>query len=338
MCFPEPSFFILFMTITPNISVIIPCNHGPHDLLKSIDAVCCQTVKPVEIILIDSSDGCGACPAELAALCEASGIELFYEYREQAFPGQARNIGLGLANAELIAFIDVQTIPRPNWLEASLTLFEKEDIVGVFGGCCFSTETSFERLVRDAFYGVLPRKTLPGSVFRQEVFVKVGQFIDEVRAGEDTEWMLRVALLNIPCCYPSSFLIDYVGLIGLDLNKLLRKWFRNYSASRDLPHLYPQKVFLWFILYPLVILIAYNWNYHLIGWHEHSSLYIHHVTKIATIVPPLGYLITRGILLPWRRGVSSSMLFPIRFIAIASLCFLADSVKALAFSTPNSKK
>jgi len=326
------------MASIPNISVIIPSNHDHHDLLKIIDAVCCQTVKPVEIILIDSSDESDTCPAEVGVLCEASGIEFLYESRAQALPGQARNIGLGLAKGELFAFIDVQTIPRPNWLEASLTLLDKEDVAGVFGGCSFSVETSFERLVRDAFYGVLPRKTLPGSVFRREVFVKAGQFIDRVRAGEDTEWMLRLDMLNIPCFYPQSIVVDYVGLIGIDLNKLLKKWYRNYIASRNLPHLYPQKVFLWFILYPLVIIIAYNWNYHLVSSHEHTLLYIHHITKIATVIPPLAYLITRGILLPSRRGVSFSRLFPIRFIAIACLCCIVDGVKALAFTIPRRKR
>ena len=326
------------MVTTPNISVIIPSNHSQHDLLKIIDAVCCQTVKPVEIILIDSSDGCGACPAKVAVLCEASGIKLFYESRVQAFPGQARNIGLGLCNGEVIAFIDVQTIPQPNWLEASLTLLENEGVMGIFGATSFSAETSFERLVRDAFYGILPRKTLPGSVFRREVFVKAGQFIDQVRAGEDTEWMLRLDLLNIPCFYPQSIVVDYVGLIGLDLNKLLKKWYRNYRASGILPYLYPQKLLLWIVLYPFIILIAYNWNYHLVSSHEHTLLYIHHITKIATVIPPLAYLITRGILLPSRRGVSFSRLFPIRFIAIACLCCIVDGVKALAFTIPRRKR
>ena len=326
------------MVTTPNISVIIPSNHSQHDLLKIIDAVCCQTVKPVEIILIDSSDGCGACPAKVAVLCKASGIELFYESRAQAFPGAARNIGLGLCNGEVIAFIDVQTIPQPNWLEASLTLLENEGVMGIFGATSFSAETSFERLARDAFFGVLPRKTLPGSVFRREVFVKTGHFIDQLRAGEDVEWMKRLNLLNISSFYVSSTLIDYIGLIGLDLSKLLKKWYRNYSAARNLPHLYPQKLFLWVVLYPLIIFIALSWNNLIANWRVDSPFYIGHVTKMAVILPPLFYVFIRGIILPLRRGVSFSRLFPIRFIAISSLCFLADTIKAIAFSIPQRKQ
>jgi hypothetical protein len=322
------------MTTTPNLSVIIPSNHGRHDLLKIVEAVCFQTVKPIEIVIVDSSEEGGACPTEITDLCAERGIELHYEYRAHSLPGEARNIGLEKADTELIAFIDVQTIPRPYWLEVSLNHLLKDGLSGVFGGTSFTAATSFERLVRDAFYGVLPRKTLPGSVFRREVFYKAGQFIDWVRAGEDTEWMLRLELLNIPVDYPSSALIDYVGLIGLDIKMLLKKWHRNYTASHDLPHLFPQKLFLWLVLYPLIIFIAFNWNYLIAKWSMDSPFYIGHVTKFAAIFPPSVYVFVRGILLPLRRGLGFSRVFPIRFIGIALISFMADAVKAFVFSTP----
>lgn len=322
------------MTSDPNISVIIPSNHGHHDLLRIVEAVCFQTIKPSEIIIVDSSADCGICPTSITAVCMVNNIKLFYWHCEFALPGQARNIGLNNANADLIAFIDVQTIPRPCWLETSLELLLNNNVAGVFGGTSFSAETSFEKLVRDAFFGVLPRKTLPGSIFRRKVFVKAGQFIDWVRAGEDTEWMLRLELMNISVIYLPTASIDYVGLIGIDTNKLLKKWYRNYSASHDLPHLFPQKLFLWFVLYPTIIFIAFNWNYLLANWRMDSPLYIGHITKLAAILPPLAYVFTRGILLPLRRGVGFSRIFPIRFIAIALISFLADAVKALVFSAP----
>ena len=319
------------MTIGSNISVIIPSNHGHNDLLKIIDAVCCQTVKPFEIVIVDSSVGRGACPTEVIALCANSCIYLVYESRALAFPGQARNIGVGISQSEIVAFIDVQTIPRPNWLKTSLESISKNSL-GVYGSTSFYAETWFESLVRDAFFGVFPRKTLPGSVFKREVFTKAGCFIDWVRAGEDTEWMLRLELMKIPMVFLNVALVDYVGLIGMRLNSILRKWYRNYSASHELPHLFPQKFFLWMALYPLIIFIGFNWNYLIANWRIDSPFYIGHVTKLAAVLPPLGYVFTRGILLPIRRGVSLSGLFPIRFIAILAICLMADSVKAFVFT------
>ena len=320
-----------------DISVIIPSNHGHHELLKVLHSVCGQTTKPAEIVIVDSSGEYGACPAEITTLCTGSGIKLIYEHRERALPGDARNIGLGMATGELIAFIDVQTISRPHWLQASLNLFAGHGAAGVWGATCFSADTKFERLVRDGFYGVLPRRTLPGSVFRREVFDKAGKFIDWIRAGEDTEWMLRLEVLKIPIVQSSNPLADYVGLIGSDMNQLLKKWCRNYAAARDLPHFFPQRLLLWLVLYPLLVLIAFNWNYLIASWRMDSPLYIGHVTKIVAIVPALIYVIMRGLVLPLQRGVGFWRLLPARFMAITSVCFIADFVKVLVFSLPKRK-
>ena len=317
-----------------NLSVIIPSNHDHSDLLKIVMAVCCQTVKPSEIVIVDSFVDKAFCPIEIADLCSFYGIELFYEHRKLAFPGQARNIGLSLAKPKLVAFIDVKTIPRPDWIAASLKMLLKNDVAGVFGSTNFNAETWLERLIRDAFFGVLPRKTLPGSIFKREVFTKAGHFIDWVRAGEDTEWILRLELLKIPVVSLPEALLDYVGLIGMNLNSIMKKWHRNYSASHELPHLFPQKLILWMILYPLIIFVGFNWNYLIANWHEDSPLYIAHITKMAAISPILTYLITRGIILPLRRGISTFDLFPIRFLLIAVICFIADTVKAIVFTKP----
>ena len=321
-----------------DISVIIPTNHDHHELLKILRALCYQTAKPSEIVIVDSAVKGGACPAEIQLLCAAKCVNLIYLHRQRALPGHARNIGLGMANGALIAFIDVQTIPRPHWLEASLSLLAGNGSAGVLGATFFVAQTRFERLVRDGFYGVLPRRTLPGSVFRREVFDKAGQFIDWTRAGEDTEWMLRLEVLKVPIAHSSNALVDYVGLIGSDIKQLLKKWHRNYRASRELPHFFPQRLLLWVVIYPLLVLIAFNWNYLIADWRMDSPLYISHATKLAAILPALIYVILRGLVLPMQRGVSVWRLLPARFLMIASVCFMADFVKILVFSLPKAKK
>ena len=322
----------------PKISVIIPSNHDQQELMIVLRAICSQTVKPYEIVIIESSLKGRVCPVEIEVVCAASSIKLKYEHRERAFPGEARNIGIALANGDMIAFIDVQTIPRSNWLEqSSLKILEGRGYLGVWGATCFSAQTKFERLVRDGFYGVMPRKTLPGSVFRCEVFVTAGRFINWARAGEDTEWMLRLEVLKISTVHTSSCLVDYVGLIGTDIIHLMNKWFRNYTAARVLPHFFPQKLLLWLVFYPMLLLIAFNWNYLVADWRIDSPFYIGHVTKTATILPAFCYLILRGLVMPLRRGVGIWQLLPIRFLAITFICFMGDCVKVLVFSLPKRK-
>lgn len=325
------------MLLYPKISVIIPSNHGHDELLKIVQAVCTQTVKPFEIFIVDSLNERGACPLEVSALCVSSSIKLIYEHRALTFPGEARNIGLAMAKCELIAFIDVQTIPRRYWLETSIYLLASKGVDGVCGATCFRAGTMFERLVRDGFYGVLPRKTLPGSVFKREVFDKAGHFINWVRAGEDTDWLLRLEVLKIPVIHASIALLDYVGLIGLDIKQHLKKWYRNYRASRDLPHFFPQKLLLWLVIYPQLVFFAFNWNYLFADWSISSPLYIGHVTKTVAFLPGFIYVIVRGIALPLTRGVGIWHLLPVRFFAITLICLAADIVKILVFSFPKRK-
>ena len=319
------------------ISVIIPSNNQHSELLTVVLAICKQTVKPVEIVIVDSSKDCDKCSSEILALCTNNEIRLIYIKVFHAYPGQARNIGVMKANSELIAFIDVQTIPVPDWLEVSLKLLLSDNIEGVWGSTSFVAKNSFERLVRDGFYGSTHCKTLPGTVIKSEVFKIVGQFVNWVRAGEDTEWMLRLNLMKIKFVCPSTALIEYRGLNGISLKILLKKWKRNYEASRNLPHFKSQKVFLWLVFYPLIILIAFNWNYLIADWRIESIFYIGHITKMAAIIPILGYVLIRGIILPFKRGVCIVDLLPFRFITISLLCLIADIVKINAIALPKYK-
>ena len=147
--------------------------------------------------------------------------------------------------------------------------------------------------------------------------------------------MGRITIIDkIPIfCAPSAS-VDYVGLIGLNMEQLMKKWHRNYSASRELPHFFPQKLLLWLVIYPLLVLIAFNWNYLITDWHIDSPLYLGHVTKVVAIIPLLLYVIFRGLVLPFKRGVKFMQLLPVRFMAIILVCFIADLVKVLVFALP----
>jgi cellulose synthase/poly-beta-1,6-N-acetylglucosamine synthase-like glycosyltransferase len=326
------------VAVAIDIAVIIPSNHGHRELLEIVRAVCSQSIKPAEVVIVDSSVESGKCPNEIITLCSRIGTELKYEQSAKVFPGQARNIGLGIARSDWIAFVDVQTLPQPHWLETYMNLLASHNADGIFGATNFKAQTVFEMLARDGFYGVKPRNTLPGSIFKSEVFQRVGQFINWVRAGEDTEWILRLGLLKVPVIYSSNALLDYVGLIGSSPRTLMKKWFRNYSASRELPHFFPHKLLLWLVIYPILIVLAFNWNYLIADWRIDSPLYIGHLTKIVTVFPVIAYILVRGLLLPFHRGVEIYRLLPIRFIGIVTVCAIGDAVKVLVFTLPRRSK
>jgi glycosyltransferase involved in cell wall biosynthesis len=317
-----------------NISVIIPSNNCKKDLLIVVNAICQQTIKPKELVIVDSSNHDEKVQEEILILCEINKIKLVFIKLKYCLPGHARNIAFEKTTCELIAFIDVKTIPVSRWLEESIQLLNSYSAMGVWGATSFKAIGMLDSLIRDSFHGALPRTTLPGTICKREVFLRVGQFIDWVRAGEDTEWMLRLKILKIPFVTPSIKLTEYVGLTSMGFRELIKKWHRNYTASCDLPQFYSQRNFLWVTIYPLIILIALNWNYLIADWRIESPFYIGHITKIVVIFPFSLYIIFRGIILPLKRGVSIRKLLPLRFIAVTGICFVADAIKIFIFLNP----
>ncbi len=70
-----------------------------------------------EIVLVDSAST-GAIPAELARLAHAAGARLLRVDRPGV--GTARDAGAMAARAKLIAYIDDDAIPAPDWIESIL--------------------------------------------------------------------------------------------------------------------------------------------------------------------------------------------------------------------------
>jgi hypothetical protein len=167
------------------------------------------------------------------------------------------------------------------------------------------------------------------------VFKIVGQFIPSLRAAEDTEWMIRAELMQLKIfkghVEPST---DYIGLARLGLIEIFKKWRRNYVACRDLQHLKVQRVLVGLIAYVLLSLFALNWNALLAGWQIDSPYYIHHVTKIVSLLPVVFYVLFRGLYIPLKRGVRLRNLLPFRFLLLALVGASLDVIKISALVVP----
>jgi len=318
-----------------DVSVIIPSNHRHADLLELTLKVCCQSVIPTEIIIVDTSDEKGQSPQEILDQCYKLKIKLIYEVVDHAFPGRARNIGISRATSKFLAFLDVRTMPCENWLRNAKLQHEDPKLSGVWGLTSFEAQNKFERLIRDGFFGRNPRRTLPGSVFKKEILTVTGSLVEWVRAGEDTDWIQRVDLSDLNFGYPQTATLMYMGLINQDPVTLAKKWARNYSSSGMLPHLFPYKIIVWTTFYLSIVLLALNWNSLLAGWNTESMMYLPNVTKLAGLIPIFGYLTTRGLIMPRKRGVPKGALLPIRWLAVALVCLIGDLARAFVLLNPN---
>jgi glycosyltransferase involved in cell wall biosynthesis len=106
---------------TPDISVVVPVRDGErylHGLLSAIDE---QTLDRdrYEVLVVD--DASGDTTAEIVASWAGLDPARRQLLRSKGYgPGHARNIGIGAARGEWIAFTDSDTLPDPTWLEAAL--------------------------------------------------------------------------------------------------------------------------------------------------------------------------------------------------------------------------
>ena len=322
------------------VSVILPSAHNFIDIEKSIYALLGQTYTPTEIIIIDSF-GLGAYDKkQLQAMCQSKCTLNIISYSERLNPGAARNQGVEVASGDFIAFIDIMTIPRVNWLSDYLKLINTGEMVDIiWGSTVYDVNNSgLMPYVRDSIYGVNPIRTLPGSIIRKNVFHKVGQFLENVRTGEDSEWMNRTIYLNLVSIDSGVVAADYYGLLRLNFKKLVKKWLVSYRSSGGLEYYKWQRQLAIFIALPYFIFIAYNWNWLVTGWQVNSLFYIPHITKIVTFTPFVIYFFYRGIFLPRNNGLKLFPgILPLRFLMLFFVGAVLDMVKLYAFMTLNKK-
>ena len=321
-------------------SVILPSAHNFFDIEKCIDAILDQTHTPLEIIIIDSFGLGGYDKKQLQVMCQSKCKLHIFSYSEKLNPGAARNIGVEKASGDFIAFIDIMTIPRINWLSDYLKLINTGEMVDIiWGSTVYDVNNSgLMPYVRDSIYGVNPLRTLPGSIIRKNVFYQVGQFLENVRTGEDSEWMNRTIYLNLVSIDSSVVAADYYGLLRLNFKKLVKKWLVSYRSSGVLEYYKWQRQLAIFIALPYFIFIAYNWNWLVTEWQVNSLLYIPHITKIVTIIPLLFYFFYRGVFLPRHKGLNLFIgILPFRFLMLFFVGAVLDIVKFYAFMTINKK-
>ncbi len=110
------------MQVPPLVSVVIACPAPSAYLTESLDALEKQTYTNFEVIVLPDA------PAELAA-----SLDLRVIATGRTRPAEKRNRGIGAARGEIVAFLDDDAYPAPNWLKCAVKYFASDD-VGAVGG------------------------------------------------------------------------------------------------------------------------------------------------------------------------------------------------------------
>jgi len=119
------------------ISIVIPTYYRARDLSALLDSILKQTVKPMEVIIVDDtpSDDVKVVYESKKELFSKKGIDLIYirnpRKRSSAI---ARNVGASVARGEVILFLDSDTIIAPDYIENIIQVFQRfPNALGVQG-------------------------------------------------------------------------------------------------------------------------------------------------------------------------------------------------------------
>ncbi|PEL95302.1 glycosyl transferase family 2 [Bacillus cereus] len=207
------------------ISIVIPLYNKELYIERAIQSVLSQTIQDFEIIIID--DGSIDNSVEKA--------KKFYDPRVQLIPqihagaSAARNKGIQVAKADVIAFLDADDEWQPTFLETILRLVDNYPSAVAYATSYKIILTNGKQLTpkikgipRSPWKGVIPNYfestlgDLPiissAIAIQKSIFKEVGNFPLLAQLGEDQDMWFRIAQ-RYPIAYSHTFqAIYYRGL------------------------------------------------------------------------------------------------------------------------------
>jgi glycosyltransferase involved in cell wall biosynthesis len=178
---------------TPLITCIVPAFNGERYLRETLNSILAQRYQHLEIIVADdgSTDG-------TAAAAAAYGDQLRYLWQPNKGPAAARNLGLGCAKGEFVAFLDQDDLWHPDKLTRQLARFQARPELDAAVAHVRLFWDEALRLEEEKLRGHRLTSDLPGYITgtllaRRALFETVGPFDGELRYGDALGWFLRAA-------------------------------------------------------------------------------------------------------------------------------------------------
>lgn len=218
--------------MTPLLSIVVPHLNQPELLTLFLRSLHDQfDMSRVEVIVVDN----GSRRLPEAEIAPFPAVRL----AEEAIPGPgpARNKGVALSSAPLIAFTDSDVLLAPDWMPKLFARFEDPETQIIGGEIRVFPEDPGNPTMAEAYECVyafpqsdyIPKKGFSVSAnlaTRREVFDAVGPFAG-IEIAEDTDWGQRATRMGYKVIYAPEVVVFHPARRAM--GDLYRKWDRNIS-------------------------------------------------------------------------------------------------------------
>lgn len=136
------------MSLAPRIAVVIPCRDDAGYLEACLAALAAQTHTPDAVIVVDNDSADAS-----AAVAERFGAIVVHEPKIGIWPAAARGYDEALEHADLIARLDADSRPHPDWIARLVRAFVADPSLGVLtGGAEFYGGTPLQNYLGERWY------------------------------------------------------------------------------------------------------------------------------------------------------------------------------------------
>lgn len=188
------------------VSVIIPTYHRAECVCRAIDSVLAQTLKDIEIIVVDDNGintESGKQTADMMKRYKDTKNIIYLRHDVNKNGAAARNTGIRHATGEYISFLDDDDIYLPERLELMTKCLDEK---GADYGACYTAyikhmrngkiQRSQEKVEDDVYVRALMRSFYHGSgsnlFYRKSAVDDIGLFDESFLRNQDLEYNLRI--------------------------------------------------------------------------------------------------------------------------------------------------
>jgi glycosyltransferase involved in cell wall biosynthesis len=226
----------------PRVSVIIPHYNDLKNLQRCITLLGAETLPPddFEVIVADNNSRCG-----IEEVKRACGNRARVVPAPIQGAGAARNAAVAASQGEILAFIDSDCRPTPDWLERGVAALAQAEIVGgrvdieyldprhPTGVECFERvfAFNFKRYIEQLGFSGTGNMFVPRAIFD-----RVGEFRE--RVAEDFDWGQRALAAGFTFHYAADAVVSHPARHDWnELTQKSRKLSREaFEAAVEKPH------------------------------------------------------------------------------------------------------